>query len=98
MADIDRNGNKNFTCRNMKTNCWLALGMIVATSAIAQDTNTLPPIPAPVVSPTAEVAPVAVDTNAPAARPVKHKRHFPAAAKKIAFTEPTVALIPGPAE
>ena len=50
------------------------------------------------VSPAAEVAPAAVDTNAPAAKPVKHKKHSPAAAKKVAFTEPTVALIPGPAE
>jgi uncharacterized protein YgiM (DUF1202 family) len=84
----------------MKTNCWLVLGMIVATSAVAQDnTNALPPIPAPITSPAAEVAPpAAVETNTPAAKPAKHRRHIAAAPKKIAFVEPTVALIPGPAE
>jgi hypothetical protein len=84
MADIDRNGNKNFTVGIMKTNCWLILGMMVATSAIAQDnTNALPPIPAPIISPTNEVspAPAVVDTNTPPTEPVKqakparHKKH-----------------------
>src|SRR5271170_955954 len=99
MADIDRNGNKNFTVGIMKTNCWLILGTLIAASAIAQDTNTLPPIPAPVISPAAEVAPAAavVDTNAPAAKPVKHKKRA-ATPKKIKFVEPTVTLVPGPAE
>jgi uncharacterized protein YgiM (DUF1202 family) len=80
----------------MKTNCWLILGTLIAAGAIAQDTNTLPPIPAPVTSPTAEIAPTPadVDTNAPVAAPVKHKRH--GALKKLA--EPTVTLVPGPAE
>jgi uncharacterized protein YgiM (DUF1202 family) len=81
----------------MKTNCWLILGMMVATSAIAQNnTNALPEMPAPVTSPTAEVAPapVAVDTNTPAAKPVKHKRVI--APKKL--VEPTVTLAPGAAE
>jgi uncharacterized protein YgiM (DUF1202 family) len=100
MADIDRNRNKNFTFGIMKTNYWLILGTMLATSAIAQDTNTLPPIPAPVTSPTAEIAPApaAADTNAPAAKPVKHKKHLSTTKKKVAFTEPTVALVPGPAE
>jgi uncharacterized protein YgiM (DUF1202 family) len=81
----------------MKTNCWLILGTMIAASAIAQDnTNALPEMPAPVTSPTAEVAPApaAVDTSAPVAAPVKHKRH--AGPKKL--IEPTVTLIPGPAE
>jgi len=80
----------------MKTNCWMILGMMIAASAIAQDTNALPPIPAPVTSPTAEVAPapVAVDTNAPATAPIKHKKR--GALKKL--VEPTVTLVPGPAE
>jgi uncharacterized protein YgiM (DUF1202 family) len=98
MADIDRNGNKNFTVGIMKTNCWLILGMMVATSAIAQDnTNALPEMPAPVTSPAAEVAPApaAVDTSAPVAAPVKHKKRA-AAPKKL--VEPTVTLVPGPAE
>src|SRR5277367_1844109 len=95
MADIDRNGNKNFTVGIMKTNCWLILGTMIAASAIAQDnTNALPDMPAPVTSPAAEVAPTpaAVDTSAPVAAPVKHKKR---AAKKI--FEPTVTLVPGPA-
>jgi uncharacterized protein YgiM (DUF1202 family) len=80
----------------MKTNCWLVLGTMIAASAIAQDTNTLPPIPAPVTSPAAETtpAPAAVDTSAPAPKPVKHKRAV--APKKL--VEPTVTLVPGPAE
>jgi uncharacterized protein YgiM (DUF1202 family) len=80
----------------MKTNCWLILGTMIAASAVAQDTNTLPSIPAPVTSPTAEVAPAPtdVDTNAPVAAPVKHRRR--AVLKKLA--EPTVTLVPGPAE
>ena len=80
-------------------NYWLTLGVIIATSAVAQNnTNTLPPIPAP----SATVAP-APSTPAPAvepaqsAAPVKHKKHKAAAPAK-AITEPTVALVPGPAE
>jgi uncharacterized protein YgiM (DUF1202 family) len=99
MADIDRNGNKNFTVGIMKTNCWMILVAMIAAGAVAQDTNTLPPIPAPVTSPTAEVTPAPVETNAPAAKPVKHRKH--AASKKTPktpFVEPTVALVPGPAE
>ena len=82
----------------MKTNCWLILGTMIAAGAIAQDTNTLPPIPAPVTSPTAEVAPApaAVETNAPVAKPVRHRKHI--APKKTPFVEPTVTLVPGPAE
>ena len=37
MADIDSGGNKNFTFGYMKMNCWLILGVMVATSAFAQD-------------------------------------------------------------
>jgi len=83
-------------------NCWLILGAVIATSAVAQNNtntpNTLPPIPAP----SAAVAP-APSTPAPAvepatnAVPVKHKKHKAAAPAK-AITEPTVALVPGPAE
>ena len=91
----------------MKTNCWLILGMMVAASAIAQDnTNALPPIPAPIISPTNAVssAPAVVDTNTPPtepvkqARPAKQKKRKLAAAESARVTEPTVTLIPGPAE
>ena len=80
-------------------NCWLTLGVMLAMSAVAQDnTNTLPPIPAP--SPTVAPAPStpapAVEP-APSAAPVKHKKHKAAAPAK-AITEPAVALVPGPAE
>ncbi len=77
----------------MKTNCWLILGMVTATSVLAQNnTNALPPIPAPIVSPTAEVAPA----PAPAPAPVKHKKH--AAPKRAALAEAPVTLVPGAAE
>jgi hypothetical protein len=82
----------------MKTNCWLILGMAMATGALAQDnTNTLPPIPAPIVSPAAEVAPTTTETNAPGVKMPKHKKHL-AAPKRAALDEPTVALVAGPAE
>jgi uncharacterized protein YgiM (DUF1202 family) len=94
MAGIDSGRDKNFTFRIMKTNCWLILGMMVATGALAQNnTNTPPAATAPVVVPTAEVAP------APAVEPVK--KSAPAKRKKVkrvALKEPTVALVPGAAE
>ena len=86
----------------MKTNCWLVLGAMLASSAIAQNnTNSLPAIPPPVTSPTAEApaAPAAAAAAAPAPKPAKpaakHKARS-AAPKKI--SEPTVALVPGQAE
>ena len=79
----------------MKTNGWLIVGLMMATSALAQNnTNTLPPIPAPAVAPTAEVAPAPAATNAP----VKHKKHVAAAPKRAAINEPTVTLSPGAAQ
>ena len=62
----------------MKTNCWLVLGVMLATSAVAQvNTNSLPAVPAPVVTvpvPDATIAPPAA-TNAPAKKAaVKHKK------------------------
>jgi uncharacterized protein YgiM (DUF1202 family) len=83
----------------MKTNCWLILGMMVATGALAQDnTNALPPIPAPLVAPPVEATPpAATETNAPAAKPAPHKKHH-AAPKRAALVEPDVALLPGTAE
>ena len=77
----------------MNTNGWLIVGLMMATSALAQNnTNTLPPIPAPAVSPTSEVAPAPEATNAP----VKHKKH--SAPKRAAIDEPTVTLSPGAAQ
>ncbi|MEI6193967.1 MAG: SH3 domain-containing protein [Verrucomicrobiota bacterium] len=86
----------------MKKNCWLILGMLVATGAVAQNnTNNLPAIPAPILAPTpapTTVAPVAAPAAEPVkkAEPVKHKKV--AAPKKVALKEPTVALLPGAAE
>ncbi len=79
----------------MKTNCWLVLGTILATTAVAQvNTNALPEIPAPAMVSTA--APVAAETPtvvAPVKKaPVVHKKK---AVKKI--SEPTVALVAGSA-
>ena len=80
----------------MKTNCWLVLGMMMATSAVAQvNTNALPEIPAPAT--VAPAAPAVAETNAVAPAPKKksvtHKKK--AAAKKI--SEPTSALVAGSA-
>jgi len=81
----------------MKMNCSLILGVMIATSAIAQDnTNTLPPIPAPsaAVAP-ASSAPAPAMEAAPAPAPAK-KKHKAAPVKPI--KEPMVSLVPGPAE
>jgi len=83
----------------MKTHCWLTLGLMAATVAVAQDnTNSLTAIPAPVTSPAAETAPAPAAATAPAAAPVKHKKRAGASLKVAALKEPTVTLVPGPAE
>jgi len=87
----------------MKKHCWLMMGLMVATVAVAQNnTNTLPAIPAPVASPTAEgaAAPAAVTAAAAPATtaPVKHKKRAAAPARAAKLKEPTVALVAGPAE
>lgn len=88
----------------MKTNCWLVLGAMIATSAIAQNnTNTLPEMPAPVSTPAAEAtaAPAAAApapataTATKAAAPVKHPKR---AVARHALKEPAMSLVPGPAE
>jgi len=60
----------------MKTNCWLILGTMLATTAVAQvNTNALPEIPAPATTaPAIMPAPVDVKTNAPAKKTVKAKK------------------------
>ena len=79
------------------------LGVMLATSAVAQDnSNTGATTPAPTAAPPAEAAPATVPaaagTAAPTekAKPVKHKHHAPA--KVVPLSEPTVALVPGPAQ
>jgi uncharacterized protein YgiM (DUF1202 family) len=97
MADIDRNRNKNFTFGIMKTNCWLILGTMLATSAIAQDnTNALPEIPPPATAPAMEAPAAAETTNAAPAKPKATKPAKKRVVKKI--SEPTVTLVAGPAE
>ena len=79
----------------MKTNCWLVLAMMLATTAVAQvNTNALPEIPAPAtVSADAPVAKETPTVVAPVKKaPVVHKKK---AVKKI--SEPTVALVAGSA-
>lgn len=83
----------------MKTNYWLVLGAMLATSAIAQNnTNTLPAIPAPVTSPTAEGVAAPAAAAAPTTAPVKPKKRAAAPVKAARLKEPTVALVSGPAE
>jgi uncharacterized protein YgiM (DUF1202 family) len=83
----------------MKTNCWLILGAMLASSAIAQNnTNALPEMPAPVTSPTAEGMAAPAPATAPAAAPVKLKKRAAAPVKVARLKEPTVALAPGQAE
>ena len=84
----------------MKKNCWLILGMLVATGAVAQNnTNPLPAIPAPIMAPTPEPTPVVAPTVAPVVEPVKKAvPPKPKKIKRVALKEPTVALLPGAAE
>ena len=90
----------------MKTNGWLIFGIMLATSAVAQNNVNAPtaPPPPPGVAPAtpvqaapATIAPqtdLAPSQNTPPAKPKKHKAVPPA--KPI--VEPTVTLVPGPAE
>jgi len=62
----------------MKTNCWLILGTMLATTAVAQvNTNKLPEIPPPALNapaaPPSIVTPVDVKTNTPVKK-VVHKK------------------------
>jgi hypothetical protein len=78
----------------MKTNCWLMLGVMLATSAVAQNNpNAGATATAPTTPPPAEVAPAPAAEATP--KPVKHKHH---AAKVVPIAEPTVTLAPGPAQ
>jgi uncharacterized protein YgiM (DUF1202 family) len=101
MADIIAGGNQNFDLGYMKMNYCLLLGMLVAASAVAQNSpNSLPPIPAPspAAAPAAPetVAPEAApaDTNAPAKKATvkhHHKKAAKKAAAKTAGTEKSAA-------
>jgi uncharacterized protein YgiM (DUF1202 family) len=94
----------------MKTNCWLILGTMLATTAVAQvNTNKLPEIPPPAIAVPAAPAPVAApaetQTNAPVKKAVKaHKKAHKKAAVKAAekktekkAPEMPVVLVAGPA-
>src|ERR1039457_947838 len=81
----------------MKTNCWLILGTMLATTAVAQvNTNKLPEIPPPALAapaaPAPVVAPVQTQTNAPVKKAtVKAKKKVIKNAKPAA---PKVAAKP----
>src|SRR5271157_3824657 len=106
MADVERGGNKDFNFRFMKTNCWLILGTMLATTAVAQvNTNKLPEIPPPAIAtPGAPpmIAPAQTQTNAPAKKAGKahkktvKKKAVVKAAEKKAPAAP-VTLVAGPA-
>jgi uncharacterized protein YgiM (DUF1202 family) len=94
----------------MKTNCWLILGTMLATAAVAQvNTNKLPEIPPPAVATPAVsapvVAPTEAKTNAPAKKTVKAKKKAvkkKPAAKVAGIKAPAlpvgpVTLVPGAA-
>jgi uncharacterized protein YgiM (DUF1202 family) len=80
----------------MKKNCWLILGTMLATTAVAQvNSNKLPEIPAPAATaaaapaaaaPTPVVAPAEVSTNAPAKKIVKAKKKGPKKTKSATKT------------
>ena len=91
----------------MKTNCWLVLGLLVATSAVAQvSSNALPAIPAPVIAAPAAPAP-ATNLVTPKPKKVVAKPSAKAKAKKKVavkpivhapkISAPAVTLVPGTA-
>jgi uncharacterized protein YgiM (DUF1202 family) len=85
----------------MKTNCWLMLGVMLATSAFAQDnTNAVSTTPAPTAPPPAEVAPAAAPEGGAPAATKKHvkPKHHAAPVKAVPLSEPAVTLVPGPAQ
>ncbi len=80
------------------------LGVMLATSAIAQDnSNAGSTTPAPSTPPPAAVAPAAAPTTPEAGapvekpRPARHKHHA-APARVVPISEPPVSLVPGPAQ
>ena len=88
----------------MKTNCWLVLGTMLATTAVAQvNTNKLPEIPAPVIAmPPGNVMVCSSNDMMPPPKkvaPVKHKKKAVAkpAAAAAKVVEAPVVLIPGTA-
>lgn len=82
----------------MKTICYTILGAMLAAGVSAQDTNTLPEIPAPVTSPAAEMPVTPPPASAPEAKPVE-KKHVVRHARHVRkISEPTVSLPSGPAE
>lgn len=98
MADIDTDGNKNFTFGIMKTNCWLVLGTLLATGAVAQvNTNALWSVPPPLPAVTNTMASPAPATRPAEKKTAQKKRHRPAE-EKIKLIEPVVTLVPGLAE
>jgi uncharacterized protein YgiM (DUF1202 family) len=83
----------------MKTNCWLILGLMVATGAFAQtSTNALPPTAMDTYNEITNQPPASPAQSPKPTTSKKHKKLSSTASKKIAFNEPTVALVPGPAE
>ena len=87
----------------MKTNCWMILGAMLAASAIAQDTRTLcRRFPRRSLRRRRRSRPrrLAAEDDKSNRRqtPAKAKESRAAAPKKTPFTEPTVSLVPGPAE
>ena len=87
-------------------NYLLILGMAATMSATAQDSTNMPVVPPPanLQATTSTTAPMVADVAPPTNAPATTKKHSKkkstakAAEHKIAFTEPTVALVPGPAE
>jgi uncharacterized protein YgiM (DUF1202 family) len=99
MAGIDSDGNKNFTLGIMNKNCWLLMGLMVAASAVAQDTNTpAPGAPSPIVIPAPAAPAAAPATNAPVKLKKKKAHKKAAAAPRIKLAEPAVTLTAGTAE
>jgi len=93
----------------MKTNCWLVLGTMIATSAVAQvNTNKLPEIPPPAMSmPAPALASAPAATNAPvkkasvkAKKKIVKKKHAAKTAVKPVdnkIAAGPVTLVAGPA-
>ena len=100
MADAERGGIKNIYNGFMKKYSWLVLATMVATAAVAQNTNTLVSMPAPVLNPPAAPTVTAAPTTNAVKKAVKAKKKAaakPAAKPAVKVAEPSAPLVAGPA-
>ena len=88
----------------MKKQMWSVFVATISTTLLAQTnapvstSTTTPPAPAATAPATTAVEPAPAVTNAPAKKTLFHRKRTLSAATEAPISEPTVVLMPGPAE